>query len=62
MPPAAAEVRFDDDGAYRAHAKAVFQAYEYDLMPDAINLQFSSHPTEFCSHPGCYSSGNRRGQ
>ena len=60
--PAASEVRSDGDGAYRAHAIAVFQVCEYALMPDAIDLQFSSQPTGFCYHLGCYSSGNCRGQ
>ena len=62
MSPVAAEVHSDVDGAYHALATTRFRACEYAPMPDAINLQFPSHPTVFCSHPGCYSLGNRRGQ
>ena len=41
--------------------KAGFRAYEYALTPDAINLQFPSHPTEVCSLLGCCSLENRTG-
>ena len=60
--PTAAEVPSDVSSAYCARVEVGFRAYGYALTPDAINLHFPSHPTEVCSHPGCYSSGNRRGQ
>ena len=53
--PIAAEVPFDVYGAYCARAEVGFQAYEYALTPDAINLHFPSHPTEVCFLPGCCS-------
>ena len=62
MLPAATEVHCDGNGAYHAHAIAGFRAYEYAPKLDAINPLFLSHPAMVCSHPGCYSSGNRRGQ
>ena len=45
--PAATEVRSDDDGAYRAHAKAISRACEYALKLDVTNLQFLALPTAF---------------
>ena len=45
--PAATEVRSDDDGAYRTHAKAISQACEYALKLDVTNLWFLSLPTVF---------------
>ena len=62
VSPVAAEVYSDIDGAYCAHAVTRFRACEYAPTPEAINLQFLSHPTVFCSHPACYYSGNHRVQ
>ena len=46
-PPVAAEVHSDVGGAYRAHATAIFQVYEYAPTPDPINLRFFGLPTAF---------------
>ena len=59
---AATEVCSDDDGTYRAHAKAMFRASEYAPMLDVINPLYLGLPTALCYHPGCYSLGNHRGQ
>ena len=40
--PAASEVCFDDDGAYRAHAKAISLVYGSSLAPGTINPQYPS--------------------
>ena len=59
--PAASEVHSDAYGAYRANVKARFRACEYALKLDVINALYLNLPTTFYSHPGCYSSGSRRG-
>ena len=59
-PAAAAEVHSDVCGAYHAHATTRFPEYKYALELDVTNLLFLSHPTVFCSHPGCYFLVNRR--
>ena len=60
-PPIAAEVCFDVNGTYRAHATTIFRACEYAPRLDTINLQYLDLPTAFCFHPGYYSLGNCRG-
>ena len=60
-PPAAAEVRSDVYGAYRAHVEAKSRACEYALMLDVVNLLSLDLPTTFCFLPRCCSLGSRRG-
>ena len=60
-PPAAAEVRSDVYGAYRAHVEAKSRACEYALTLDVINPPLLDLPTTFYSLPRCCSLGNHKG-
>ena len=59
---AAAEVRSDVCGAYRAHATAIFRACEYIPRLDAINPLCLGLPAAFCFLPRCYSLGSCKDQ
>ena len=59
--PAATEVCSDDDGAYRARAKARFQAYGSSPMLNAVNPLYLGLLVMAYFHLGCYSLVNRRG-
>ena len=60
--PAASKVCSDDDGAYRAHAKAISLVYGSSLTPGAINPQYPSLLAIFYFLLGCCSLENRKGQ
>ena len=60
--PAASEVHSDDDGAYRAHAKAISLVYGSSLMPDVINPQYPGLLAMSCFLLWCCSLENRKGQ